>query len=224
MGNDFSNRQCYVDQNDPSQLHAQIRRAILTTLIDCGYTTVDTEQHATRSFVIGPAGRWIFIGDTAGSAKDADPDAFAALSVELSKVCPLVEVHMSDSAAVHLHLYNAGSLIDKYGNLAFPYFAFKTEEVAAEFKGKPKLWAEVLRSTDLKDKLLEIWVQDWGDSSPMSDGDSILSDTAELLGWDPELCALGYTLDIEGLGVSYREVFERIGQSSDGFTELHFLK
>lgn len=217
MGDDFSNRQCYVGDADGRVLHERIRQTILGTLTDAGYTEVATEAEATRSLVVGPTARWIFIGDTAGSTGAADPDAFAALSTELSTVLPLAEVHMSDSAAVHMYLYKAGSLVDKYGNAAFPFFKFKTEEEAAEFRGKPELWAELLLAASSVDKLRTTWVQDWG-------ADSILSDTAALFGWDPDLCSLGYTLDVEGLGLKYDEYFKIHGQSRAGFSEFYFRK
>ncbi len=167
--------------------------------------------------MVGPAGRWIFVGDTAGSNETADPDAFAALSTALSTVLPIVEVHMSDSAALHMHLYQSGSLIDQYGNAAFSFFKFKTLEEAAEFKGNPELWAEYLLAPDSVDQLRTIWVQDWG-------ADSILADTAKLFGWDSQLCFLGYTLDEEGLGFKYDEYFRIQGQHWSGFSELYFHK
>jgi len=215
MGDDFRNRQCYVGDAEGGPLRERIRQTIRRTLLDAGYTEVSAEADATRSLVVGPAARWIFVGDTAGSTESAEPDAFAALSAALSTVLPVADVHMSDSAALHLYLYKAGSLVDRYGNAAFPFDRFKTEEEAAGLRGRPELWAELLLDHTSVDRLRSAWVQDWG-------ADSILGKTAALFGWDPELCSLGYTLDEEGLGVKYDEYLEIDDWSRAGFTELHF--
>lgn len=57
MGDNFSNRQCYAGNADSSILRGQIRQTIIETLVNSGYTEVATEAEATRSLVIGPAGR-----------------------------------------------------------------------------------------------------------------------------------------------------------------------
>jgi hypothetical protein len=90
-----------------------------------GYSEVESEIEATRSFVIGSPARWIFIGDTTGSTEDSDPTAFTNPSLALSRVSPIIDVLMRDSSVVHLLLYNDGVLkdgvlIDKYGNGTFP--------------------------------------------------------------------------------------------------------
>lgn len=213
MGDDFRNRQCYVGDGAGDATRLRIQQTILDALTSLGYSEVSSEAEATRSLVIGPAGRWNFVGDTTRSTEDADPIAFAALSTALSTVLPVVDIHMSDTAAVHIHLYKGGSLVDKYGNAAFPFFKFKTDEEAAEFKGNPDLWAEYLLPPNTANDLRAVWVQDWG-------ADSILSDTAKLFGWDPDLSFVGYTLDDEGLGIKYDEYLQL--ENRQGFTELHF--
>jgi hypothetical protein len=215
MGDDFSNRQCYVGDRVIVATRLRIQQTILDALTSSGYSEVASEAEATRSLVVGPAGGWVFVGDTTGSTEDSDPTAFVALSLALSKVLPVIDVHMSDTAAVHIHLYKAGALVDKYGNAAFPFFKFKTEAEAAEFKGHPELWAEYLIAPYTADDLRKVWVQDWG-------ADAILSNTAKLFGWDLGLAFVGYTLDDEGLGIKYDEYLRL--ETPEGFTELHFRK
>lgn len=100
-------------------------------------------------------------------------------------------------------------------NAAFPFFKFKTEEEAAEFKGHPELWTEYLIPLYTADDLRKVWVQDWG-------ADAILSNTVKLFGWDLGLAFVGYTPDDEGLGIKYEEYLRL--ESPEGFTELHFRK
>ena len=66
-----------------------------------GYTTT-SDADADRSIFVGPPDRWIFVGDSAGSTEDADPDAFDSLSNCLSFIAPTLSVKMSASAIVHL--------------------------------------------------------------------------------------------------------------------------
>jgi hypothetical protein len=49
-----------------------------------------------------PPDRWIFVGDSAGSTEDTDPDPFDSLSNCLSFIAPTLSVKMSDSAILHL--------------------------------------------------------------------------------------------------------------------------
>ena len=208
MGDDFSNRQCYVGNEGRDELRLRVRCRLIEVLTSTGYVEVPSETEATRSLVIGPPGRWIFIGDTAGSTEGGDPIAFASLSAALSTLVPVVDVQMSDSAAVHIYLYKNGSLVDKYGNAAFPFFEFKNEEEAAGLKGHPDLWKDYVIPPYTIEDLRAAWVQDWG-------ADSILGNTAKLLGWDQRLSCVGYTLDDEGLGIKYDEYLQL--EDSDQF-------
>lgn len=217
MGDDFSNRQCFTGRSDSAILRERICHAIRDSLLAAGYEEVSTEAEATRSIVVGPAGRWVFVGDTAGSAETADPLAFAALSADLSKALPIIEIQMSDSAAVHIQLYQSGSLVDRYGNAAFPFFRFTTPEELEPFKGKPELWQDFLLAGDSIDQLRAVWVQDWR-------ADEILADSAKLFGWDATLCFFGYTIDVEGIGLKYKESASIEELNLSGFSELYFQK
>jgi hypothetical protein len=215
MGDDFRNRQCFVGSKPADSARTLIQQTVAKSLLRFGYNRVASEDEATRSIVIGPVGRWIFVGDTTGGLETSDSDAYVALTLALSRVLPVVDVHMSDSSAVHVHQYKAGSLVDKFGNAAFPCFKFRSDKEAMEFKGNPELWAEYLVASRTSDDLRAAWVQTWG-------ADSILSNMARLFGWHSELAFMGYTLDGEGIGIKYNECsWLKVQQ---GFTELHFQR
>ena len=172
-----------------------------------------------KSYAIGPAQRWIHIGDTAGTTETADPEAFRQVSTELSHLVPVADIQMSDSAAVHLLLYQGGKLIDKFGNADFPFFKFKAQSEAAEWLGKPQRWGEYLVSEASIEELRDAWVQDWN-------ADGILAETSRLLGWHPDLIFVGYTQDDEGIPLKYDEYLAYVEAEVDlkQMTELHFIE
>ncbi|MEP7219585.1 MAG: hypothetical protein ABI876_11750 [Bacteroidota bacterium] len=215
MGDDFANRQCFAGNGNRELVYERLLQTIFRSMAAAGYKHVHNEEDANRSIVIGPNGRWIFIGDTAGSTDSAAPDEFAALTADLSIILPVIEIHMCDSAGIHLKLYDAGGMIDKYGNSAFPFYKFVTDKEIDEFRGRPEYWTEYLLPGRSPEELRAIWTQDWR-------AEKILSDSAKLFGWDPFLCAIGYTLDVEGLGDKYDQVLLEENQSLEGFTELYF--
>jgi hypothetical protein len=182
---------------------------------ESGLEGVASEQDATRSLVVGPAGRWIFIGDSAGSTEWADPEGFDDLSRRLSALGVVVDVKVSDSAAVDFYQYLQGRLVDKFGNAAFPFYRFATEEDAAPYRGQPELWADLLLSPGGVTALRAAWVQEW-------EASEILWATWQLLGWDPELLWVGYTFDDEGVPVKYDDFLRHSRVALAAFGEYHF--
>jgi hypothetical protein len=123
---------------------------------------------------------------------------------------------MSDSAAIHFYSYVGGKLVDKYGNAAFPFDKFKTDEEAFEFRGKPELWVSYLEDVNDIAALRSVWVQEWG-------ADEILFQTMNLFGMNPLFYYVGYTHDDEGLPMKYTDYLEgKLNQSV--FDELHFQR
>jgi hypothetical protein len=180
-----------------------------------GYLEVAREADAARSLVVGPAGRWLFTGDSAGSTEWADPDGFESISRALSSLGPVVDVQMSDSAAIHLSLYRQGQLVDRFGNAAFPFYDFATEAEAAPYRGRPELWVDLLLSPDTVGALRSAWVQEWQASA-------IMAETGQLLGWDPKLYWVGYTFDDEGIPTKYDDFLRYSGVELESFDEYHF--
>jgi hypothetical protein len=178
---------------------------------------VAAEEEAERSLVVGPARRWLFTGDSAGSTERVDTEGFESLSRALSVLGPVVDVHMSDSAAVHFYLYRQDQQVDRFGNAAFPFYRFESEEEAAPYRGRPELWADLLLSPDTVGALRSAWVQEWRASK-------ILAETARMLGWDPRLLWVGYTFDDEGIPMKYGEVLRYSGVELAAFDEYHFKR
>jgi hypothetical protein len=216
MGADFSNHWYFAGAGAAStrsallvHLHEALHRA--------GFQEVAKEEDADRSLVVGPAGRWVFIGDSAGSTECADPESFDALSRAASALGPVVDVAMSDSAAVHFYLYRLGRRIDQFGNAAFPFYRFATEDEAAPYRGRPELWADLLLDPATLGALRSAWVQEWR-------ADEILAETGRLLGWEPELMWVGYTFDDEGIPTKYDEFLAHSGVPLEAFNEYHFKR
>lgn len=215
MGADFSSHWFFAGAADAAGVRNAVVDGLRQALHQAGLQEVAREEDAERSLVVGPAGRWLFIGDSAGSTEWADAEGFDALSLALSAFGPVVDVKMSDSAAVHFYLYRQGRLVDKFGNAAFPFYRFATEEEAAPYRGRPELWADLLLTPDTVAALRSVWVQQWKASE-------ILADTGRLLGWDPRLSWVGYSFDDEGIPVKYDEFLRHSGVALDSFTEYHF--
>jgi hypothetical protein len=122
---------------------------------------------------------------------------------------------MSDSAAVHFRPYRQGQAVDTFGNAAFPFYRFASEEEAAPFRGKPELWADLLLSPDSVGALRSAWVQQWR-------AGEILAETGRSLGWDARLLWVGYTFDDEGIPARYDEFLRHAGVELEAFDEYHF--
>lgn len=215
MSTDFSSHRLFAGTKDSRRVCDAVVGELRRYFQRLGLDEVVSDEWADRSFVIRTAGRWIFLGDSAGSTDTCDSSAFDALSRVLSNPAPVVDVKMCDSATVHFYLYRKGEVVDRFGNGKFPFMAFSTKEEAAPYAGKPELWADLLLDPASVPTLRKAWVQRW-------DASNILSSTAALFGWEPELLWLGYTHDDEGCGMKYDEYLQRRRINMDGFQELHF--
>jgi hypothetical protein len=217
MGADFSNRWFFARNSDAASLRAAVINRLRISLHQAGFQEVAGEEEAERSLVVGPAGDWVFIGDSVGSTESADPEGFESLSDSLSMLGPVVDVQMSDSAIVHFHLHRQGGIVDKFGNGAFPCTSFATEQEAAPYRGLPELWTDLLVSPDAVDTLRSVWV-------PEGRASEIVAETGRLLGWDPELLWVGYTFDDEGIPTKYDEFLRDEGVEVGAFNEYHFKR
>jgi hypothetical protein len=213
MGDDFSSHQLFAGTSNANQCRSKLIAALRHYFEANGFQEIADEDQATRSIVIGPAGRWIFIGDSA--ATNGDQEAFTSLSLAISAIAPVVDTVMSDDATLHFYLYRRGHLQDKFGNGAFPFFKFATEEDAAAFRGNPESWADLLTSSDDVQTLRAAWVQDW-------QAVEILGTTGRLLGWKDELLRVGYTNDMDGVPLRFDEYLEGSGVDLTRFEVFHF--
>jgi hypothetical protein len=217
IGDDFSQHQVYAAAGDPDEARRRLLLHLRRVLHQAGCDEVAAEADADRSFVVGPAARWVQIGDSAGSTETADPQVFADLAAALSTLAPVIDVDMSDSAAVHFYLYRDARRVDQFGNAAFPFYAFTNPNDAAFYRGCPDLWADLLVRPDDVERLRDAWVQMWGASE-------ILATTGDLFGWDPRLSWCGYTFDAEGVPEKWDRFLQGSGVDLGAFTELHFRR
>ena len=104
MGADYSNHWLFTGVPDARARPGEVIAVVARAFAELGLVEVATESSSDRSVVLAPAGRWVFIGDTAGTTDTADPEGFEALSRALSTLGPVVDINMSDSAIVHIHL------------------------------------------------------------------------------------------------------------------------
>jgi len=220
MGVDFSNHWLFLGGGGRGggavpATRASAEAALRRALGEMGLRDVTSEGEADRSIVVAPAGRWLFIGDTAGTTDTADPEGFEALSRALSTLAPVVDINMSDSAIMQVHLYRDGVHVDQFGNGTFPLYLFRDEAEAARYRGRPAAWADLLAPPYGADDLRSAWDQD-------DPADKLLDATGTFLGLHPELVRVGYTHDDEGLGVKYDEYLELNGITVSGLKEHHF--
>lgn len=202
MGTDCSCHQCFAAAADARRRRQELLRHLTSSMRRAGYVPASAPEgmpgFMERRLVIGPPGRWIWVGDSAAST--GDWACFEQLARDLSTFVPVVDMWMSDSAAVHFSLYEQGQLRDQCGNLAFPFFEFETAAEALAFRGQPERWTRYVLDPTQTGALRAAWVQ-----GLLSSATEILERTAVLLGWHPVLCPTGYTVHPEGLPVSYKE-------------------
>lgn len=202
---------------EPAKARDAVVERLRVALRHAGFEDISSEKDAERSLVVGAGGRWVFTGDSASSDDWTSPGGYDALSRDLSTIGAVVDVKMSDDAAVHFYLHRHGRLIDQFGNSAFPFFRFASEEEAAPYRGRPELWSDLLVSPDATRTLRSVWVQE-------RSATDILTQTGKLFGWHPQLTWVGYTSDNEGIPTKYDEYLKELGVEVEGFTELHFKR
>jgi len=200
MGDDFTNHQVFANDDDRPSLIQVIR----SHFEQSGYAP-SAESEFGRSVAVGPATDWIPILDSAGTEWE-DNEAFTDLSVELSRVWPVVDIATSDSAAISLALYSDGKLVDQFRNLDPPFYAFPSEEKALKYRGDTQTWIQLVANSLHAGELRTAWPQGLG-----SWADQILDQTAELLGWHPHLCQ-----------VKYDEHYKSERHVLTGIEEFHF--
>lgn len=212
MGDDYTNRQILLANR--SVTRDDVVEAIRMSMKSNGYME-DYTDAANRRIAIGPQGKWLSVYDSAGSGEDWDEPAFVRLSEDLSRLAPLVETRMDDSASVQFQLYFSGALVAQHrsdpdrasGAVLWP---------EAPPGDNADLWAVVFQDPALAQRLRTAWSAE--------NPDEILSNIADVLDWHPLYCTSGYTIDYDGVPVYFREYFADDGVDVSGFTEMHFRR
>lgn len=218
MGSDYSSHQLFCGDTPVEECRPALVAHLRQVLSAGGYREVATEGEADRCFVLGPHGRWLHLGDSTGSTEFADGDAFGALSLAVSTLVPVVDIEMSDDACLHLTLYRGGERVDRFGTGAFPFYPFESDAEAAEFRGKPEAWQELLLPAVPAAQLREAW------DRLQSCAWRLLPEVAALFGWNPALASVGYTHDIEGLPERYDRYLADEEIDLSGFQESCFRR
>ena len=192
----------------------QLASQVYAYLTKSGYVEVSGRREATRSIAVGPEGRWICLYDSAGNGDDADPTAFESLALHLSQVAPVVDIHMSDSAALQMLFYRSGRQVDQVADSLGIGHAWGSYEQRGEYQGNPEEWADVLIDRRQAPFLRHAWQE--------NDSNRMLAETASILGWHPLLCAVGYTIDYDGVPVYYKDHLKGEPVDTSVFVEHHY--
>lgn len=212
MGYDYSNHHVFVGKRDAGE----VRQAVVDKICSLRGNLTKDECAADRSIVVGPPGRWIFVGDSAGSTETPDPEAFDGLACQLSRIAPTISIKMSDSAIVHILLYADGRLVDKFGNGTFPWFRFTSPDEAQPFRGELENWTHLLVSPTQADALRTAWSHD-------GDVTSIVERTARLFGMHADLIQTGYSVFDEDIEIKYDEWLCDASVDMTQFDEFHLI-
>lgn len=201
-----------------------------------GCMEVASDAAADRSFVIGPPGRWLLLGDSA-DALDYERLQLPAkvgddLSATLSELAPLVEVLGSDSHTYRLRLFENGALRDTFQNGEFPFDPFESAAAAAPLAGSPDRWRHLLLPGRTVDELRGVFAQSIRGIEWPSRRHGLQWSMCQLLGLPERLVEVGYTWNPEGVDVSYRQYVQHMRKNAasgplpdlDAFTELHFAR
>ena len=198
MGAFFTNVQVFTGKRDKNQLQQELMDCCRKWLADQGYTETQKEDEGERSIVIAPGnGNWLMVMDEAWEEQDVEILDVAAgyIARELATTTAAVLVHDSDLARITL--FRNGEAVDIYNSLPELCPEDLQHHSEERLKGDPQLWQDLLLPGFTVDQLREAWEEDAVCS------EDIIFTTAELVGWDSELCCIGYNyleqFDIEPL-------------------------
>lgn len=208
MGLDFASYQIFCGNDEPEQFHQQMIVNLPQLLLDLNYKASTATRKENRVIVVGPPGRWVGIFDSYAQGINPIDKDVGQFAQGLSKYGAVVNVSVYDSAILHLYLYRNGNKDDQYVNAASfhvdmlkkwePDRAYKEED----FYGNPEKWKEFIIPYNDITALQTAW-------SEKSSCIEILKKTAELVGWDPHLCLMGYMVRDDGTyEIPYSEYFE----------------
>lgn len=213
MGNDFSNHQISTG-NNPDQVRSRILKELPAYMKASGYRACSKDE-AYRSIVVGPAEKWITVLDSAGNGDDANIEAFVKLANHFSQYGPVVTVEMDDSAAFHLTLYEKEICIDRFANRKSVIEVWESEEEADIYRGQPEVWARALGQESHKASLAIVW--------SLTDANEILAETGRVLGWNADLCEVGYIIDYDGIPVVYSTHLNDEAIDLSAVSETHWV-
>ncbi len=129
MGADFRNIKIFVNRESNLEKEKQILiDALDKKMKQENFIEVNSEEESNWSYIlINDKSGWLHFGEI---GMNNDRDEFPKY---ISNMFPTIQIQVSDDAAVRFILYENGKIEDKYANMDFPFFAFKTREEADEY-------------------------------------------------------------------------------------------
>jgi hypothetical protein len=225
LGADFATHKIFIDKKETIIEMDKLKNIIKEIMLEEGLESANNEEEANRSFIIIPEGKWLHLGDSAGTMgyENGNGDDFNKFSEKISKFYPVIDIHMSDSAAVHFYQYSEEKLIDKFGDKNFPFFAFENIDEAKPYEGVIDLWKKFLIKPENNNELRNTWEQRIsGIDKERIDANKILDNTAKLFGWEEPLYCTGYSNDYEGIPEKYDKFLGYYDKNFDYLEEMHF--
>ena len=236
MGSDYSTLQLFTDKTPPAIARQRLIKAVVAQLSAEGFQPIAQKtQHHNRVVVIGPAEDrpWLSIYDSCGSL-DEDSEfkllynhrEFVALARNMSaQIGPVVRISVNDGCALKLMLFSDGEQVDQYADQPTigegMYLGGWSEKKQIANRGRPKVWGQYLQLSSAQMKQLrQIWPRFQKD--PKVYTGRILSNTAQLLGWNRHLARTGYAIGADGIPFHYSIPLSSAGLDLSGFTELYF--
>ena len=238
MGSDYSTLQLFTGKTPPAIARQALLKAVVAQLSAEGFQPIAQKtQFHNRVVVIGPAEDrpWLSIYDSCGS-RDEDSEfellyeyrEFIALAQNMSaQVGPVVRIDVDDGCALKFRLFADGKQVDQYADQPTigegMYLGGWSDEKRLANRSRPNVWGQHLKlSSDQTKQLRQIWPRFQQDQRVYTG--RILSNTAELLGWNKRFARTGYAIGADGIPVHYSVPLSYAGVDLAGFTELYFYR
>ncbi len=233
MGVDVGNLWLHVsDDEDAERVRERAAQCIETRALAAGYEPAHSDPDAVRSFVIGPRGRWLLIGDSADclDLERGEEPASLDLPRALSEIGSVIALASSDGCTHMLRLFENGALQDTFQSGVFPFYPFESEAAAADHAGDPERWLPLLAAEHGTADLRALFTQSIMGKAGDAPDHRFLPRMAELFGMPRDLIEVGYTWNPDGVPVSYRQYVQRVPEQAlpgprpdlSSFYELHF--
>lgn len=218
MGSDWRINKIYVGDSKRDRPFHGLPDILEKKKLKDGFREVDLEEDSNWSyFLIEEGARWLHFADL---GKNEHLDEFP---LYISEYFPLIQLEVSDSAALRITLFENNEMKDIYMNMQFPFYSFETEEEASVYKGDFNNWVPYL-DENRPVEIEEVWLfptTKGRQKSPALSFDSLFDSTHLLFGWNKELGDVGYSHDFDGIperGLSFLENGQDDAKQLDDFT------
>lgn len=195
MGAFFTNVQVHTGGRPAQQVHGEVIAALRARILRGPYVEVlaggrNGEVAADRRVMVSQPGPepWLAVFDEA--TEDQDIGALSDLACALSAAVgtAAVAVFVYDSEVLELRLCRGGAVVDAYSSMPEYFHEHLSHREREQLAGDEVLWRELLVSGATPAQLRAAWDDESADFA-----EDVLQAVGLLLGFHPELCALGFT-------------------------------